>query len=353
MDQDKLPIFPYVSFREWHDPRSGLMFEAFGPMYSTGYQSTQNRPAILVETHMLKPYKVRVDATLAVLHHTAEILARDRENILRLNKEADVFTASKAFREKEIPLAFKESNENETVEFKGFDYTNEKSDLTNGIWIKYDNTKPMVFKLPFYNTLMTISSVLLPEAYIIPSEWSEVIKKLDFHGIKYKKLKNEKRIKVKTIKFEKPRWSARPIEGHFTIENVEMHKMTEEHLFPAGSALVRTNQRTARLIAHLLEPGSHDSLLRWGFFNAIFEQKEYGEPYALEGLAREMLAKEPALKTEFEGKKLNDKGFAQSPSTQLNWFYLRSPYGDSRLNLYPVGRIEEEAVVKELLKYCH
>jgi hypothetical protein len=37
------------------------------------------------------------------------------------------------------------------------------------------------------------------------------------------------------------------------------------------------NQPTARVIAYLLEPKAEGSLVEWGFFNAIFEQKEYAE----------------------------------------------------------------------------
>ena len=36
------------------------------------------------------------------------------------------------------------------------------------------------------------------------------------------------------------------------------------------------------------------------FYKTIFEQKEYGEAYVLEKLAREMMAKDPKLKAEFE-----------------------------------------------------
>src|SRR5438876_3290903 len=35
-----------------------------------------------------------------------------------------------------------------------------------------------------------------------------------------------------------------------------------------------------------------DSLLAWGFFNAIFERKEYAEPYVMESLARDMRSEE-------------------------------------------------------------
>ena len=80
-------------------------------------------------------------------------------------------------------------------------------------------------------------------------------------------------------------------------------------------------------------------LVRWGFFNATFEQKEYGESYVLEKLAREMLAKDPKLREEFERKLETDPAFAADSHERLQFFYRRSPYWDPQMNLYPVGRI--------------
>ena len=37
------------------------------------------------------------------------------------------------------------------------------------------------------------------------------------------------------------------------------------------------NQRTARVIARLLEPASPDSYAAWGFFDKYLEHKEYSE----------------------------------------------------------------------------
>jgi hypothetical protein len=79
----------------------------------------------------------------------------------------------------------------------------------------------------------------------------------------------------------------------------------------------------------------------WGFFNAIFEQKEYGESYVLEKLACEMLKKNPELKKEFE-ERLKDEKFAKNAYARLSFFYERSPYFDKRIGLYPVGRITQK-----------
>ena len=109
--------------------------------------------------------------------------------------------------------------------------------------------------------------------------------------------------------------------------------------FPAGSVIVPLDQRAGRVAVHLLEPQAPDSLLAWGFFNAIFERKEYAEPYVMESLARDMLAKDPKLREEFERRLAQDKAFAASPEARLEFFYRHSPWWDPRLGLYPVGRL--------------
>ena len=76
---------------------------------------------------------------------------------------------------------------------------------------------------------------------------------------------------------------------------------------------MRLDQRLAPVAMEWLEPAAPDSALQWGFFDSIFEQKEYGEAYVVERLAREMMAANPALKAEFEAKLKSDAAFALQP----------------------------------------
>ncbi len=84
----------------------------------------------------------------------------------------------------------------------------------------------------------------------------------------------------------------------------------------------------------------------WGFFSAIFEQKEYGEGYVTEKLAREMLAKNPELKKEFDEKSKDEK-FAKSAFARLSFVFEHSPYFDQRIGLFPVGRIIEKFEIEK------
>jgi hypothetical protein len=134
------------------------------------------------------------------------------------------------------------------------------------------------------------------------------------------------------------RWAEGPFEGRL-MPSFNVETVRERREFPSGSVIVPLSQVVAKVAINLLEPQAPDSLVRWGFFNAIFEQKEYAENYVTEKLAREMLKHDAELRDEFEQKLAKDPSFAASPERRLQFFYQRSPYWDPLMNLYPVGRI--------------
>lgn len=350
MKNSGFPIFPYVQFRNWHDPRSGLTNGVAPPMLSQGYTSVQNRPGLLIETHMLKPYKSRVSSTYTMLTHTLELLNKEHKTLQEIVTKADAFTASEKFRKEPFPLSFSESlKDSIKIDFLGFDYKIDTSDLTGGLWFKYDNQKPTLWKLTMFPNCKVDVSVNLPEAYLIPPQCMAVIEGLKLHGVKMVEINQEISCNVKISRFKNVSWQRNSYEGHHKL-SYDLVDSVEACTFPAGTMLVEMNQRTARVIAHLLEPASPDSYAVWGFFDAYLEQKEYSESYVMETMAREMIKKNPSLKAEFEKKKSTEKAFAENPDEMLNWFYSKSPYWDSHFNVYPIGRIMNQY---ELIRIKH
>ena len=184
-------------------------------------------------------------------------------------------------------------------------------------------------------------TVNLPEAYIIPAEWENIIKRLELHGVKLKRLAKASTIKVKSYKFSNILLNNESFEGHQTVTKYTHDIIEEERVFPKNSAVIKMNQRTAKVIVHALEPDGPDSYFQWGFFNALFEQKEYAETYVMEKKAREMIKEKPELLKEFE--KLKAKGqFLNNQWVMLNWFYQQTEYFDKQRYVYPVGKIFNE-----------
>jgi hypothetical protein len=337
------PIFPYVSFRRWHDPRSGLYMRPGRPMLSQGYTALRNRPGLLIETHMLKPYKQRVLATKKMIELTIQNLNKEGKALQKLIFNADQYVASKPFRSADnlFAVAYKNSEQHDTVDFLGVEYDIVKSDLTGGDWFQYHTDKPTTFRLPIFRYIEPAYEVTLPEAYIIPKEWSTVIERMKLHGIKMEQIDRDREFTAETYHFTDVNWHRTPYEGRMHLADFELEKEQESMSFSKGDMYVSMAQPQARLIAWMLEPRSPDSFLQWGFFDAIFEQKEYSETYVMEGMAREMMAKDPELKKQFEKFVEDNPEVKNSSWSQLNWFYQRTPYWDKKKNVYPVRRVVE------------
>ncbi|MEA3494951.1 MAG: M14 family metallopeptidase [Bacteroidota bacterium] len=346
MSSASYPIFPYVSYRNWHDPRSGLISWVASPMLSEGYTALQNRPGLLVENHMLKDYKTRVSATYELLMLTTKFLNKDYNILKTLVKEADKYTASQQFRDKKFTVKYKPSSDSTIVEFKGYEYEIVKSDLTGGNWFKYSKI-PKTFEIPYFNKQEAEVQINIPEAYIIPPEWTEVIDRLELHGVSFFRLKKAVKTKVISYIFKDVKFANKPYEGRQRVIKFDYDKIEEVREYPEGSVVVDMEQGAARIAIHILEPKAPSSFLYWGFFNSIFEQKEYGESYVMEEVARKMLKDNDALKKEFEKKKSENPEFAKNQWLMLNWFYSKSKYWDDRINKYPVGKIYDRKVLKK------
>ncbi len=347
MRQDGFPIVRYNAYRRRHDPRSGLVSWAAGPRFSEGYTAVQNRPGLLIETHMLKPYAERVRGTRAMLLHTLELVARDAARLRRLCQRADAYTASADFRREPFPLSFRAGPDSVTIDFLGVDYETVTSDLTGGRWVRFHPDRPRTFRIPYFHTQIPATTVRLPEAYLVPPEWVDVIDRLRLHGVRIERLERDATLDVHVYRFTSARWSEPPYEGRHRVR-VAVRDSVERVTFPAGTAVVDMAQRAARVAAHALEPLGPDSFVRWGFFDAVFEQKEYVEPYVIEQLARRMLRDDPALAAAFQARRAADSTFAADPEAIRRWFYERSPYWDRNVRRYPVGRLFERERLERL-----
>lgn len=333
-------IFDYVALKQWDKGlESGLVDWVTPPRLSTGYFALQNRPSLLVETHMLKPYKNRVYSTKAVLESTLDFVFLNSTELSIINQKADQLTIEKYYYDSDyFPIKFKSLDKYDEVEFKGVEYFKQFSEISGSEKIVYTN-KPKNYNLKFYRYHQTIDSVKVPKFYIIPIEYYELIKRMELHGIEFSTLKADTSLNVKRYKFNKIKFAERPYEGRF-IPSFEIEEFYETVSLPKGTFIVPTNQRTLRIIVNLLEPKSDDSFVKWGFMNSIFEQKEYFESYVMEKVAEEMLKNDNKLKEEFENKLNSDEAFRNSPFQRLNFFYQRSPYWDKKLNVYPILVIE-------------
>lgn len=330
-------IAPYVSYKG-RNFESGIVDYSATPRFSTGYTAIQNRIGLLIETHMLKPYKDRVFATKAMFENVIEFCSQYKNELIKLNQEGDRFVVEHYFINKNyFPLSFDVSEKSKPFLYKGIEAKEEDSWITGKKVIRYTG-KPFEKIIPFYDDNFVKDSVKVPIGYIIPVEYKEIVNRIKLHGIEVKRLNEEKNFIVEKYKFNNVKFSTSSFENHFQpTYDYEIFRDTIKS--KKGDYFIRTNQRTLGVIVHLLEPKGPDSFLRWGFFNSIFEPKEYFEEYSMEPIAQKMVVDNPKLKEEFENYVNSDPKIKENPRRRLNFFYERSPYFDNQLNIYPILRV--------------
>ncbi len=329
----------YLQFADRGDPTKGVFTFIATPRFATGYTPLRNRSGLLIEAHSLKDYKSRVRGTYDVLRYTIEEVGENKESLFAANKKADQETITRGrefVSNRKFPLRQRIVRESAPFNFKGVEIKFEESKISGGKRIVYGK-KLFDVTIPRFDKANVAVSVAPPLSYIVPPQWQEVIKRLDYHGVKYFRLKNASEFEVESYRFDEPKWARFPFEGHLTL-SFKKATLKEKRFFPKNSVVVPLDQEAANVAIHWLEPDSPDSAVYWGFFNTIFEQKEYAESYVMEDIAREMLAKDEKLRNEFE-EKLKDEKFAKDRRARMNFFYRRSPYFDKRIGVYPVGRI--------------
>ncbi len=338
MFESQFPIFPYIGFRKWHDPREAILHRPSPAIISNGYFAATNRPGLLIETHMLKPYKQRVESTYAMILHTLEFLNQQHNELQETITNADKKMNDGTFSGKPFPLTVGLAQDSVMIDFLGVRFEADSSDLSGGIWFQYFPEEPQIWKRAFFSIPEVKQEIQLPDAYIIPPQWSYLGEKLILHGVKYEILNEHQTFQTEKIIFENVSFDNRPYEGCMR-PRFETKRFLTLQSFPAGSMLIPINQKSGRVIALLLEPESPGSFVSWGYFNRIFEQKEYSEMYVMEEIARKMIEENPGLSELFEKEKAEKPEIYSNPWNVLNWFYQRSPWFDEQLNVYPVGRI--------------
>ena len=343
-----LPIAPYVTFRRWHDPRSGLREWVAGPRYSQGYAAIRNRVGLLVETHMLKPYPVRVAAVRAILDHTLTHLASAAGAPLHaLSAAADARAATLAARGEPLPLSWDAGTDSVMVDFLGVRYEQRTSEISGGEYFVYHSDQPDTFRIPYFNAPRPDALATLPAAYLVPPQWTDVIERLRWHGVHLERLTAPVELTVQTWRLQDVTWQERPYEGRHPLRyTAEPVTVTRE--FPAGTVVVRCDQPAARAIAHGLEPAAPDAFVRWGFFDAVMTRTEYVESYVIERMMAEMVAEDPGLLDDLAAAQAADPQLATSPWAIRDWFYRRTPYYDQEAFLVPVARVEGAAARADL-----
>ena len=328
-------ITPYVNVFGV-TPENGFSQFMDYPRYSSGYTALFNTLGMMVETHMLKPYKSRVEGTYELMKSMMNITESEHEAITQLRLKS-----WKAIIEKgTYPIEWElDSSKTTTLNFKGYEASRPLSEITGVPRLKYDRNKPFEKDVTYYNHYKPTIEVNIPKGYIIPQGWHKVITLLKLNNIEMTQLEKDSIINVESYRIADYKTRQRAYEGHYPHYETSVTSKTHSFMFRKGDYLIDINQEGVRYLLETLEPMAPDSFFNWNFFDTILQQKEYFSPYVFEDTAKVLLDNDPELKAEFEVKRQNDQTFAGNWYSQLNWLYQRSHHYEKVHLQYPVFRL--------------
>ena len=331
----KWDIIPYVNvFNSTPDQGFKQFFDS--PRYSTGYTTLFNTLGMLVETHMLKPYKKRVEGTYELMKTFIAIAEKEAEQIKKLSG----YSQSRYPVGGQYPISWKiDSSKTTELNFKGYTGTIVSSKVTQTDRLKYDRNLPFTKKVAYQNYYLPDKKIRIPESYIVPKGWWRIIELLKLNQIEMIPIKKDTIIEATVYKIENFQTVQNPYEGHYLHYNTQVSSKKERVKVSAGDYRITTQQEGVRYLLETLEPSATDSFFNWNFFDTILQQKEGFSPYVWEDKAFELLEKNPELQKEFELKKSKDPLFAKNGYEQLDWLHKQSEHYEKAHLRYPILKI--------------
>ena len=328
-------ITPYVNVFN-STPEKGFSQFMDYPRYSTGFTSLWNTIGLMVETHMLKPYKPRVEGTYELMKSILKITAENGPKIKEMREGAfNAFAKAETY-----PVQFElDTTKTTTLDFLGYEGSMQPSEVTGKERLKYDVNKPFTKKVTYYDYFKPTKEVTIPKAYVIPRGYRDIALILKANNIKFNQLKKDTTFVGQVYHIDTYETRNSPYEGHYLHYNTSLKTSEQEVMIPRGGYIVPTDQKGIRYILETLEPEATDSFFNWNFFDTILQQKEGFSPYVWEDKAQQFLETHPTIRIEFNLKKSLNPDFADNWYAQLDWIHKKSSSYEKAHLRYPIVRM--------------
>ena len=320
----------YPSPISTREPTKGIRQAPEGPRYSTGYGDFIGVPTVLVENHMMKPYRQRVLGTYVLLEAALKLAGRDAAEIVRAkasdraSRPADMLTRWQPAAQ---PIGWVER-------FKGIAFDTYISPASGRAEQKWTG-RPVDWRMPIIGQ-EPVETVRVPKAWWVPAGQTDVIDRLTLHGIRYEVLDAAHTVTVDRVRLVDPK-SMAVRDARIPLETKLSHEDVTETM-PAGTVRVPSDQPLGLLAAALLEPESQDSFLAWGFFPEILAGASGAEDFVQAPIAEALLKADPQIRAAFEAKLAADAAFAADGDRRLEWLSARLPDRSPYHHVYPVRR---------------
>lgn len=322
---------PYVNHMG-RTPESGISDFLETPRFASGYAALFHTISFISETHMLKAYSQRVESTYHFLVTMLNYMDENSSRIVEMKKQAQNQWLNQQYYWMNFEL---DTTVKSSFKFKGYEALIEPALVGNGDRLRYDRNSPYTKDIPYYRNFQAQVEIDIPQFYIVPQAWDEVIQRLTWNNVEMKRIPKDTTMFVYGYYLSDLNTSKSAYEGHFLHRSVNARLDSMNIHFFAGDYIIPVKQTAIRYIIETLEPHSEDSFFAWNFFDGVLQQKEWFSDYVFEEKAEEILKNDPVLKAKFEEAIKTDPDLSEH-WMQLNWIYRNSPYFEESAFRYPV-----------------
>ena len=319
-----------------HIPEQGLTGFVDGPRYSTGYNALRQRIGVLSESHMLKPYADRVNATFELMLATLAAMNEHAQELQVARGRAKASACEQMMYASDWSI---DTTAVAALPWKGYMADTTTSAVSGLPRWRYHLDRPTAVQVPWMNTATPRVRIERPVAYLISQAWHQVIDRLKLDGVPMSVIDKDTPYVVEVQRLEDYGTVKSPYEGHYLHRDIRTTTEVDTVVARAGDALVPMGNPTDGLVMEILEPRCVDSFFAWGFFDAILQQKEWFSDYVFEDLAADLLKKDPAMQAALQAERERDPAFANDAWAQLYFIYQRSPWFEPGHKRYPVLRV--------------
>jgi hypothetical protein len=318
-------------------PDDGIADFLDTPRYSTGYAALHHTIGFMPETHMLKPYPVRVDGMRALLDVVLEIVRQDGSTI-RARRAADRASFCAAAR---APLIW-ERDDSRVSSFPFRGYKAEVLPSRIGHWkrLRYRQQAPWQREIPYFDRFRPVVDAALPRAYLLPQAWREVADRLAGNGVTLLPLLADRFFNAEAWYLSSVDKRPQPFEGQHLHGQMSLVAQQVGYPARAGDWLICLGTSCDRFVFETLEPKGADSFYRWGFFDAVLDRKETFSDYLFEDEAERLLLADPALRSRFDKWIHEDRRRLKDGYSCLTFIYHHAArYQEPEWRRFPVLRI--------------
>ncbi|WP_372947321.1 M14 family zinc carboxypeptidase [Mariniphaga sp.] len=336
MKKGKYELIPYVDYF-YHDPKHGIARSLEGPRYSSGFASMFHTIGMMTENEIYKAYPDRVKSCYQFIQMLAEYTSEKSSEIQKIRVES----IRESMELTEYPIGFEmDSTKFQMIEFKGYEAVDDQISQVTGLpRFGYDLSQPYTTTIKYLDSWIPAETVEVPEFYILPQNYRDVIERLDLLNIQYSRLQNDSLVEVTVDYIEEFTSPPQPYNGHFYHSSVVTRNELQKMQYYKGDLLIPVRQEKIKYLLEMFEPKAVDSFFRWNFFDNILDQREYFSSYGFEENALKYLEEHPDFKARFLEARQKNSVLATNHRAQLAWIYNNSEWLEKSWKRYPVGRI--------------